>query len=84
MIALAERDGYEAAALERVAERAETAVSTVCRYFANKDAILLDPVERTVGVLAGHLRARPEGEDVAVSLGGPCTPSSTWVRSNWA
>ncbi|MER5524203.1 helix-turn-helix domain-containing protein [Streptomyces sp. NPDC002677] len=69
MIALAERDGYEAATLEQVAERAEVAVSTVYRYFANKDAILLDPVERTVGVLAGLLRARPEGEAVAVSLG---------------
>ncbi|MER6219532.1 helix-turn-helix domain-containing protein [Streptomyces sp900105755] len=69
MIALAERDGYEAATVEQVAERAEVAVSTVYRYFANKDAILLDPVERTVGVLAGLLRARPEMEDVAVSLG---------------
>ncbi|MFE4961976.1 TetR/AcrR family transcriptional regulator [Streptomyces sp. NPDC056660] len=69
MIALAERDGYEAATLEQVAERAEVAVSTVYRYFANKDAILLDPLERTVGMLAGLLRARPEGEAVAVSLG---------------
>ncbi|MFD3585688.1 TetR/AcrR family transcriptional regulator [Streptomyces sp. NPDC058683] len=69
MIALAERDGYEAATLEQVAERAEVAVSTVYRYFANKDAILLDPVERSIGALAGQLRARPEGEDVAVSLG---------------
>ncbi|MER5518718.1 helix-turn-helix domain-containing protein [Streptomyces sp. NPDC002763] len=69
MIALAERDGYEAATLEQVAERAEVAVSTVYRYFANKDAILLDPLERTVGVLAGLLRARPEDEAVAVSLG---------------
>ncbi|MFD8819081.1 TetR/AcrR family transcriptional regulator, partial [Streptomyces sp. NPDC059627] len=56
MIALAERDGYEAATLEQVAERAEVAVSTVYRYFENKDAILLAPVERTVGVLAGMLR----------------------------
>ncbi|MER5789936.1 helix-turn-helix domain-containing protein [Streptomyces sp. NPDC001980] len=69
MIALAERDGYEAATVEQVAERAEVAVSTVYRYFANKDAILLDPVERTTGVLADRLRARPEEEDVAVSLG---------------
>jgi AcrR family transcriptional regulator len=69
MIALAERDGYEAATLEQVAERAEVAVSTVYRYFANKDAILLDPVERSIGALAGQLRARPEGEDVAVPLG---------------
>ncbi|MFF3987384.1 TetR/AcrR family transcriptional regulator [Streptomyces sp. NPDC001601] len=69
MIALAERDGYEAATVEQVAERAEVAVSTVYRYFANKDAILLDPIERTVGLLAGRLRARPETEDVAVSLG---------------
>ncbi|MGY4926309.1 TetR/AcrR family transcriptional regulator [Streptomyces sp. 900105755] len=51
MIALAERDGYEAATVEQVAGRAEVAVSTVHRYFANKDAILLDPIERTVGLL---------------------------------
>ncbi|WP_089099595.1 TetR/AcrR family transcriptional regulator [Streptomyces hyaluromycini] len=68
MLALAERDGYEAATLEQVADRAEVAVSTVYRYFANKDAILLDPVESDVGALAGLFRARPEDEDVTVSL----------------
>ena len=69
MLTLAERDSYEAATVEQVAERAEVAVSTVYRYFANKDAILLDPVERNVGALAEVFRARPEGEDVAVALG---------------
>ena len=69
MIVLAERDGYEAATLEQVAERAEVAVSTVYRYFANKDASLLDPVERSVGLLAGRFRDRPADEDVTVSLG---------------
>ncbi|MEU4928794.1 helix-turn-helix domain-containing protein [Streptomyces yokosukanensis] len=69
MLTLAERDGYEAATLEQVAERAEVAISTVYRYFANKDAILLDPVERGVGALAGLFRARPEDEHAAVSLG---------------
>ncbi|MEU6674027.1 helix-turn-helix domain-containing protein [Streptomyces sp. NPDC046925] len=69
MLTLAERDGYEAATIEQVAERAEVAISTVYRYFANKDAILLDPVERDVGAYAALFRARPAGEDVAVSLG---------------
>ncbi|MEU6610187.1 helix-turn-helix domain-containing protein [Streptomyces shenzhenensis] len=71
MLTLAERDGYDAATLEQVAERAEVAISTVYRYFANKDAILLDPIERGVGALAAQFRARPEDEDLVVSLG--CT-----------
>jgi AcrR family transcriptional regulator len=69
MLTLAERDGYDAATLEQVADRAEVAVSTIYRYFSNKDAILLDPIERNPGALADVFRARPEGEDVAVSLG---------------
>jgi AcrR family transcriptional regulator len=69
MLTLAERDGYDAATLDQVAERAEVAVSTVYRYFANKDAILLDPIERNRTALADMFRTRPESEDVAVSLG---------------
>ena len=69
MLTLAERDGYDAATLDQVADRAEVAVSTVYRYFANKDAILLDPIERNRNALANVFRARPETEDVAVSLG---------------
>jgi AcrR family transcriptional regulator len=40
MLELAERDGYDAATVEQVADRAEVAVSTIYRYFANTDAIL--------------------------------------------
>jgi AcrR family transcriptional regulator len=69
MLTLAERDGYDAATLEQVADRAEVAVSTIYRYFANKDAILLDPIESNPGALADVFRARPESEDVTVSLG---------------
>jgi len=69
MLTLTEQEGYEAATLEQVAERAEVGISTVYRYFANKDAILLEPMEANLGALAELLRARPEDEDVAVSLG---------------
>jgi AcrR family transcriptional regulator len=75
MLTLAERDGYDAATLDQVADRAEVAVSTVYRYFANKDAILLDPIERNLNALADLFRTRPESEDVAVSLG--CTVHAT-------
>jgi AcrR family transcriptional regulator len=69
MLTLVERNGYEATTLEQVSERAEVAISTVYRYFANKDAILLDPIESNIGALADQFRARPDGEDVVVSLG---------------
>jgi AcrR family transcriptional regulator len=69
MLTLVERNGYEAATLEQVCERAEVGISTVYRYFANKDAILLDPIESNMGALADQFRARPDDEDVVVSLG---------------
>ena len=69
MLTLAERNGYEAATLEQVAERAEVGISTVYRYFANKDAILLDPIESNLTALADQFRGRPDHEEVAVSLG---------------
>jgi len=69
MLTLAECNGYDAATLEQVAERAEVGISTVYRYFANKDSILLDPIESSLTALADQFRARPEHEEVAVSLG---------------
>lgn len=44
-------------------------ISTVYRYFTNKDAILLDPIEGNIGALADQFQARPEHEGVPVSLG---------------
>jgi AcrR family transcriptional regulator len=69
MLTLAERDGYEAATVEQVADRAEVAVSTVYRYFTNKDAILLGPIESNGTALVDLFRTRPVNEDVTVSLG---------------
>lgn len=69
MLTLAERTGYEAATIEQVAGRAEVGISTVYRYFENKDAILLGPIESNVGALAAQFRVRPPDEDVVVSLG---------------
>ncbi|MFI9382113.1 TetR/AcrR family transcriptional regulator [Kutzneria sp. NPDC052558] len=69
MLTLVERHGYDAATVEQVAEHAEVGISTVYRYFENKDAILLDPIERNVTRLADLFRTRPDDEDVAVSLG---------------
>jgi AcrR family transcriptional regulator len=69
MLTLAERNGYDAATLEQVAERAEVGISTVYRYFANKDAILLDPIESNLSALADQFRTRPDHEEVTVSLG---------------
>lgn len=84
MLTLAERHGYEAATLEQVAERAEVGVSTVYRYFANKDAILLAPMERNVGGLASVFRARPEDEEVAISLGWTVHAALDLTTEHWA
>jgi AcrR family transcriptional regulator len=84
MLTLAERHGYEAATLEQVAERAEVGVSTVYRYFANKDAILLAPMERNVGGLASVFRSRPGDEEVAVSLGWTVHAALDLTTEHWA
>ncbi|MEW1960500.1 TetR family transcriptional regulator [Kineococcus sp. NPDC059986] len=73
VLELAEERGYEAVTVEQVADRAEVGVSTLYRYFPNKDAILLDPVERDVGVLAAAFRARPAAETEDVALGHALT-----------
>lgn len=69
VLELAEEHGFEAVTIEQVADRAEVGVSTLYRYFPNKDAILLDPVERDVGALAAALRARPQEEPQDLALG---------------
>ncbi|HEX3785564.1 MAG TPA: helix-turn-helix domain-containing protein [Pseudonocardiaceae bacterium] len=84
MLTLTERDGYEQATLEQVAERAEVGISTVYRYFANKDAILLDPLESSSGGIAERFRARPEHEDVAVSLGEAVHATLDVGPAQWA
>lgn len=68
MLTLTEENGYDAATVEQVAERAEVGISTVYRYFENKDAILLAPAADDVAALAEALAARPADEDVMVSL----------------
>jgi AcrR family transcriptional regulator len=68
-LTLSEANGYEATTLDQVADRAEVAVSTVYRYFENKDAILLAPLERDSGALAEVFRGRPVDEEISISLG---------------
>jgi AcrR family transcriptional regulator len=84
MLTLTERHGYEAATLEQVADRAEVGISTVYRYFANKDAILLDPIERHTGGLAAQFRSRPAEEDVPVSLGHTVHAALDISPEQWA
>ncbi|HEY0258388.1 MAG TPA: helix-turn-helix domain-containing protein [Lacisediminihabitans sp.] len=67
-LSLAEEVGYEAATIDQVADRAEVGVSTVYRYFENKDAILLAPIEEGIGALATSFASRPPDEDVPTAL----------------
>lgn len=69
LLALADEVGYEAVTVEAIAERAEVGVSTLYRYFPNKDAILLAPVADGVGKLARAFSARPASERRDVALG---------------
>ncbi|HYI52544.1 MAG TPA: helix-turn-helix domain-containing protein [Microlunatus sp.] len=68
MLTLSEEQGYDATTVEQVAERAEVGTSTVYRYFATKDAILLAPVADGVSALADALTSRPPDEDLRRSL----------------
>lgn len=66
---LVERDGFSSVTIEQIAEAAEVGISTLYRYFPNKDAILLHPVAEGVGALAQHLRDRPGDEPMQQALG---------------
>lgn len=69
VLELAERDGYEAVTIEQIAETAEVGISTLYRYFPNKDAILLHPLADGIGALAENLSARPADEPISEALG---------------
>src|SRR5689334_7971298 len=78
---LVERDGFDAVTIEQIAEAAEVGVSTLYRYFPNKDAILLHPAAEGVGALAQHLRDRPDGEPIQQALGAALL---TLISDTWA
>ncbi|MFJ9158583.1 TetR/AcrR family transcriptional regulator [Streptomyces griseoviridis] len=64
--ALIERQGYDATTIEQIAALAEVSPSTVSRYFAGKEDIVL-PHEHA-GRLLDALRARPADEPWQTSL----------------
>jgi AcrR family transcriptional regulator len=68
-LTLTEQHGYDAVTIEQISERAQVAVSTIYRYYPNKDAILLEPFTRNVGTLAAAVRDRPADEPLDQALG---------------
>jgi AcrR family transcriptional regulator len=61
--ALIEEQGYDAATIERIADRAEVSPSTVFRYFPAKEDIVV--TDEWDPVILAELRARPEDESWA-------------------
>ena len=61
--------GFDTTTMEQIAAKSEVGIATLYRYFPTKDAILLDPVLGTRGLLAAKLAARPAGEPIAEALG---------------
>ncbi len=59
--------GYEQTTIEQIAERAEVGTSTLYRYFASKDLILIDRIS-TMADLGSRLRSRPGDEPLRVAL----------------
>ena len=60
--------GYEQTTIEQIAERAEVGTSTLYRYFASKDLILIDRIAKTMVDLGLQLRSRPDDEPLGVAL----------------
>jgi len=83
MITLVEHGGYEAATLEQVAERAEVGISTLYRYYANKDAILLDPFERTSAASPTWCAPAPTVRVWWPRSARSCTLLPTSTRTPW-
>ena len=59
--------GYDDTTMEQIAEKAEVAPSTLYRYFASKDLLILDPL-LVFTDLGDALTSRPAGEPVGQSL----------------
>ncbi|MCL8024851.1 TetR/AcrR family transcriptional regulator [Nocardioides bruguierae] len=60
--------GYESTTMEEIAAAAGVGSSTLYRYFASKDLLLVEPLQ-VVGRLADALLRRPEQEPIEVALG---------------
>ncbi|ABW14124.1 transcriptional regulator, TetR family [Parafrankia sp. EAN1pec] len=60
--------GYEAAAVEEIADQAEVSVRTVFRYFTSKEAIALAPLDEMGDLTVAALRRRPADEPPLTAL----------------
>lgn len=75
--------GYDATKMEDIAEAAGIGTSTLYRYFATKDLLIIEPLAFR-GKFVESLRARPAAEPLAIALGHVLTELFTTPRAEAA
>ena len=73
--------GFEQTTMEEIAERAEIGSSTLYRYFASKDLVILEPLMGFTE-MGDHLRDRPADEPLPLALGAAITDSLVGFTSD--
>lgn len=68
-------EGYSAATIEAIAERADVSVRTFHNYFPTKDAVFIYPFEESCQRLLGHLKQQPEELSLLEAL------STAWLTA---
>lgn len=72
---LVDRDGLEALSMRRVAQELETGAASLYAYFANKDELLEQLLDRVIGEIPLPVAGTPGGPDWVAVVKGSCWDS---------